>query len=243
MKSMHGLGNTSRNLSVISIKLHNAKKKLYVNTIHKVHCLLWAEANLKWAEAKWKTGLRSELKRRRAIWLIQHPLIIWRCGTASEISSLHMWKGTISAERFIHILEQHMLPCRWYFFQGRPCIFYARPHITVITTAWLRSRRVLVLNWPGCSAELSPTENTLSIIKCKIHQRRPWTRRRLQTVVVNFVFFLYWHIWYVLADLKMGLWDLQMITFSFYLQLFFGIGLVCFQFTNAVWRHQSELIN
>lgn len=34
-----------------------------------------------------------------------------------------------------------------------------------------------------------------------------------------------------------------MITFSFYLQLFFGIGLVCFQFTNAVWRHQSELIN
>lgn len=29
----------------------------------------------------------------------------------------------------------------------------------------------------------------------------------------------------------------------FLFMTFFGIELVCFQFTNAVWRHQSELIN
>ncbi len=49
-----------------------------------------------------------------------------------------------------------------------------KPHTAAVTTAWLRSRRVQVLNWPACSPDLSPIENIWHIIKQKIHQR--WTR-------------------------------------------------------------------
>ncbi len=84
----------------------------------------------------------------------------------------------MNAERYIKVLEHYMLPSNRYLFQGRPSVFQqdnAKPQIAAITTAWLRSRRVRVLNWPACSADLSPIENIWCIIKRKIHQRRPKT--------------------------------------------------------------------
>ncbi len=68
--------------------------------------------------------------------------------SACGMGSLHIWKGTINAERYIQVLEQHMLPSRRRLFQGRPCIFQhdnARPHSASITTSWLRRRRIRVL--------------------------------------------------------------------------------------------------
>lgn len=38
-----------------------------------------------------------------------------------EIGSLHTWQNII-AERYLQVLEQHVLPSRWRLFQGRPCI-------------------------------------------------------------------------------------------------------------------------
>ncbi len=84
------------------------------------------------------------------------------------------------------VLEQHMLPSRRRLFQGGPCVFQqdnAKPHTAAITTAWLRSRRVRVLNWPACSPDLSPIENIWRIIKWKIHQRLPQTLQQLETYI------------------------------------------------------------
>ncbi len=92
------------------------------------------------------------------------------------MGSLNIWKGTINAERYIQVLEQHMLQSRRRLFQGRPCIFQhgnARPHTASITTSWQRRRRIRVLKWPACSPDLSPIENIWRIIKRKMRQRRP----------------------------------------------------------------------
>ncbi len=105
------------------------------------------------------------------------------CIWAYGMGSLHVLEGTMNAERYIKVLEQHMLPSRWCLFQGRPCVFKqdnATTHTADITTAWLRSIRVLVLNWPACSQDLSPIENIWQIIKWKIRQRRPQTGNLLQ---------------------------------------------------------------
>ncbi len=85
---------------------------------------------------------------------------------------------------YIKVIEQHMLSSRWRLFQGSPCVFKqdnAKPHTAAITTAWLRSVRVRMLNWPACSPDLSPIENIWPIIKRKIHQRWSQTLQKLET--------------------------------------------------------------
>ncbi len=88
--------------------------------------------------------------------------------TGLKKSSLHILEGTMNAERYIKVLEQHMLPSRRRVFQQDN----AKPYTAAITTAWLQSRRVRVLNWPACSPDLSPIENIW---------RRPRTLQQLET--------------------------------------------------------------
>ncbi len=57
------------------------------------------------------------------------------------------------------------------------------PHTAAITTAWLRRRRVRVLNWPASSPNLSPIENIWHIVKWKIRQRQPRTLQQLETYI------------------------------------------------------------
>ncbi len=104
---------------------------------------------------------------------------LWCYGGAYGMGSLHVLEGTMNAERYIKVLEQHMLPSRQHVFQQDN----ANHILQLLQTAWLRSRRVRVLNWPVCSPDLSPTENIWCIIKRKIHQRRPRSLQQLETYI------------------------------------------------------------
>ncbi len=192
------------------LKLYRAKRKPYVNMVQKRRRVLWAKAQLKLTVSKWKSVLWSDeskfdicvgnhgrcvLRAKEegdlpACYLrsVQKPvsLMVWGCISAYGMGSLHVLEGTMNAERYIKVLEQHMLPSRRRLFQGRPCVFQqdnAKPHTAAITTAWLHSRRVRVLNWPACSPDLSPIENIWRIIKWKIHQRRTQTFQQLETYI------------------------------------------------------------
>ncbi len=77
---------------------------------------------------------------------VQKPasLMVWGCISAYSMGSLHVLEGTMNVEKYIKVLEQHMLPSRWRLFQGRPCVLQqdnAKPHTAAITTAWLRSNK------------------------------------------------------------------------------------------------------
>ncbi len=58
------------------------------------------------------------------------------CTSAYSMGSLHVLEGTMNAERYIKVLEQHMLLSSRRVFQQDN----AKPYAAAITTAWLRSR-------------------------------------------------------------------------------------------------------
>ncbi len=168
------------------LKLYRSKKKPYLNMIQKRRCFLWAKAYLKWTVAKWKTVLWSDESKFEVLFgklgrhvirtkedkdnpscyqrSVQKPasLMVWGCMSACGMDSLHIWKGTINAERYIQVLEQlcsHPDVVSFREDLAFSNMTMPRPHTASITTSWLRRRRIRVLKWPACSPDLSPIEN------------------------------------------------------------------------------------
>ncbi len=110
------------------LKLYRSKKKPYLNMIQKRRHFLWAKAHLKWTVAKWKTVRLSDESKFEVLFgklgrhvirtkedkdnpscyqrSVQKPasLMVWGCMSACGMGSLHIWKGTINAERYIQVL-------------------------------------------------------------------------------------------------------------------------------------------
>lgn len=75
---------------------------------------------------------------------------VWPCVSAHGVGNPQTCEGTIN-ERYIRVLEQHMLPSR-YLFLRHLCLFQqdgAKTHSARVTTVWLNSKRVGVLDWPA----------------------------------------------------------------------------------------------
>ncbi len=111
-------------------------KKLFVNMIQKHRRVLWAKAHLNWTVSKCKSILWSDESkfdilvgnhRRRVLWAkeegdlstcyrcsVQKPasLVVWGGISVYDMGSLHVLEGTMNAERYIKVFEQHMLPSR-----------------------------------------------------------------------------------------------------------------------------------
>jgi len=78
--------------------------------------------------------------------------------SASGTGNLHIWKGSIAAERYKQVLESNI----WPLLQGRPCMFQqdkVKPHPASVPAARLRSRRVQLLHWAACSPDVSQPGN------------------------------------------------------------------------------------
>ncbi len=102
----------------------------------KRRCVLWAKAHLKLTVSKWKSVLWSDeskcdilvgnhgcrvLRTKEQDDLpachqrsVQKPesLMVWGCTSPYGMGSLHVLEGTMNAETYIKVLEQHMLPSR-----------------------------------------------------------------------------------------------------------------------------------
>ncbi len=117
------------------LMLYHAKGKPYVNMVQKRHRVLWAMAHLKWTVSKWKSVLWSPN--------VTFLLEITDAVSMEEEGGLPAcYQHSVNAERYIKVLEQHMLPSRRRVFQQNN----TKPHTAAITTSWIHSRRVWVLN-------------------------------------------------------------------------------------------------
>lgn len=133
-----------RYISKCKLKLYHAKRKPYINNTQKRHQLFWARGHLRWTDAKWKSVLWSDESTFQIVFgnhgrhvlrakeekdhpdcyqrKVQPPasVMVWGCVSAGN---LHFCEGTINAEKYIQVLEQHMLPSKQRLFQGCPCLF------------------------------------------------------------------------------------------------------------------------
>ncbi len=114
------------------LKLYHAKRKPYVNIVQKQHHVLWAKAHLKWTVSKWRSVLWSD-ESKCDILVGHHGCRALRAKEEGDLSafsskasisdgmgcisvygmgSLHVLERVMTAERYIKVLEQHMLPSR-----------------------------------------------------------------------------------------------------------------------------------
>ncbi len=110
------------------LKLYHAKRKPYVNMVQKRRRVLWAKAHLKWTVLKcksvqilhscWKSWTLYPKNEGDLPPCYQRSvqksasLMVWGCISAYGMGSLHVLESTMNAERYIKVLEQHMLPSR-----------------------------------------------------------------------------------------------------------------------------------
>ncbi len=106
--------------------LYHANRKPYVNMVQKRHCVLWAKAHLKCTVSKYCFNIlvvnhgccvlrakeEGELPafHQRSVQK-SASLMEWGCISTYILGSLHVLEG-MNAERYIKVLEQHMLPSR-----------------------------------------------------------------------------------------------------------------------------------
>ena len=120
--------------------------------------LLWARAHLRWTDAKWKSVLWSDESTFQIVFgkcgrrvlrtkeekdhpdcygrKVQKPasVMVWGCVSASGMGNWHICEGTINAERYIQVLEQHMLPIQAASFSWTPLLISARQCQTTFCT-------------------------------------------------------------------------------------------------------------
>lgn len=194
----------------LKYRFYKSKKKPFISSINKRKRLSWARAHKSWTSAHWNRILWSDesifkivlgsngtrvIRRREeannpACYLrtVQKPasVCVWGCMSAAGVGPLHMVNGTVDAEKYVDILQQHLPVARRQLFFNRPFTFQqdnAKPHTARRTSAWFRQRRQRLLPWPANSPDLSPIENLWRFLKRKVVARRPTTTEMLRRIL------------------------------------------------------------
>ncbi len=81
-------------------------------------------------------------------------------------TTLSVVNGTINADKYIQILENHLLPSATYFYGGNWCLQqdHSAAHTAKITQKWIDKNIPQTIPWPALSADLSPIENMWLIL-------------------------------------------------------------------------------
>ena len=126
-----------------------------------------------------RTVMDAKFKSQH-LWWYGAVLVPVAWGTCTSVKAPLMLKGTYRfwSNTCCHPSNVFFMDAPAYFSKTMPNHISAR-----LTTAWLRSKRVRVLDWPACSPDLSPIENVWRIMKRKIRQRRPRTVEQLKLYI------------------------------------------------------------
>jgi transposase len=116
--------------------------------------------------------------------------MVWGCITASGRGPLAFVDGSIDSNKYISILQQHLIP----FIDDMPLsrsmqtVFQqdnARPHSSHKTIEFLQQERVQTTIWPAYSPDLNPIENVWALMKREVRKSKPSTLDGLRNAIAD----------------------------------------------------------
>jgi len=165
----------------------------------------WARSKSHWTDADWRnvtfsdetaielsSGSRNKYVRRskNERWTMKHTkthkafkrrLLIWSCIQASGPGPLVIMRGTLDAQKYLDILNEHIIP-----FPEEVGTFQqdnAPPHKAAAVLNAMKDAKIPLLDWPPYSPDLNCIENMWSLLKDKVAKRSAQTLSELETVI------------------------------------------------------------
>ena len=92
---------------------------------------------------------------------------------------------TMNGKKYVNLLEEklelHMQvhQCTIFMLDGAPC------HRSKLASAFLKSKGVKTLDWPGNSPDLNPIDNLWEILKQKVADKQPSSGKALVDTIKN----------------------------------------------------------
>ena len=193
----------ARRLCEMGLPGRIAKKKPLLTQQHRRQRLQWARDHQNWTLDQWRNvlftdetpihliqGNQRRYVRRQAGQALQQGFtrptvhrgggrMVWGAFSGNGLRILHTIEGTINTERYIQILQQHVIPLN---LPGRNMVFQqdnATPHKSRRTLNFIEENGIELLSWPPQSPDLSPIENLWSFMKGRLEELRIGTTAEL----------------------------------------------------------------
>ena len=203
-----------RRLVAAGMRARIPRKKPFLNAVQRQKRLQWARQHVLWTKEQWEKVLWSDetrisifgsdgvrYVRRRAgeeclpectTATMKHPLniMVWGCMSRMKVGRLQVLDGTVNADRYIkEVLEPKLLfSARDIFGEGQPFVFQqdgAPCHTAKKCLNWFKTKKIELLEWPGNSPDLNPTENLWARLKRAVSVRRPGNKTQLIEAVIS----------------------------------------------------------
>lgn len=110
-------------------------------------------------------------------------IMLWGCFSASGTGNLVRIEGIMKKEDYEKILRENLKQSATKLGLGRRFVFQHDndpKHTSHLVKNFLQKSKVNVIDWPAQSPDLNPIENLWSVLKSRVHVRRPANLKQLE---------------------------------------------------------------